>query len=149
MNGIIVDANVVAKTLIDEIDSAQALALLRTCVTTKIPLSAPELLKYELVQVGLKKQLDLQQLINLLENSIITLITLQAPSQIIWHKAGEIAQQGHVKSGYPSIYDSIYHAMAIVNNGLFVTADKRHYQKAQHFGHIALLADWQTFWKTL
>jgi predicted nucleic acid-binding protein len=42
------------------------------------------------------------------------------------------------------MYDSIYHALAIVEDGVFVTADNRHFEKVKNFGHIALLKDWET-----
>ena len=55
----------------------------------------------------------------------------------------KIASTGHEKSGFPSIYDSIYHALAIHEKAVFLTADKRHYEKSKSFGHICLLKDWE------
>ena len=45
--------------------------------------------------------------------------------------------------GYPALFDSIYHAMAIERGGTFVTADDRHIAKAGHHGSVVALADWQ------
>lgn len=45
---------------------------------------------------------------------------------------------GHEKSGFPSFYDSTYHAIAILNNCNFVTSDKKHYDKTKGLGHIEL-----------
>lgn len=42
------------------------------------------------------------------------------------------------------MYDSVYHAMAIINDGVFITSDKRHYEKTKSFGHITLLKDWES-----
>lgn len=42
-------------------------------------------------------------------------------------QALKILASGHDKSGYPSIYDAIFHAMALCNQAVLVTADKRHY----------------------
>jgi predicted nucleic acid-binding protein len=56
-------------------------------------------------------------------------------------KAIDITQQGHPQSGYPSIYDSVFHAMAICNDATLVTADRRHYEKTKQLGHIIQLKD--------
>jgi predicted nucleic acid-binding protein len=48
---------------------------------------------------------------------------------------------GHIKSGYPSIYDALFHAMALCNKAVFVTADKHHYAKTQILGNICLLSE--------
>jgi predicted nucleic acid-binding protein len=40
-----------------------------------------------------------------------------------------------------AFYDAIYHAVAISNKGLFVTADEAYYKKAKAEGHINLLRD--------
>jgi len=54
--------------------------------------------------------------------------------------AVQIISQGHAKSGYPSIYDALFHAMALCNEAVFVTADKRHYAKTEQRGSICLLS---------
>ncbi len=36
------------------------------------------------------------------------------------------------------------HALAILNNCIFVTADNRHISKTAQFGHVVLLKDWQS-----
>lgn len=58
-------------------------------------------------------------------------------------RAEKIAATGHVKSGYPDLENSIYHAMAIERGGIFVTADQRHFAKTRQFGSVVLLADWE------
>lgn len=50
-----------------------------------------------------------------------------------------IITQGHPKSGCPSIYDSVFHAMALCNEAVLITADKRHYEKTRQLGAIKLL----------
>ena len=61
-----------------------------------------------------------------------------------WNIAGTMTQSGHQKSGFPSLYDSCYHALAIDNDCLFLTADKRHAAKTESFSHLQLLEDWKT-----
>ena len=65
------------------------------------------------------------------------------PTRGHWAVAQKISENGNLKSGYPAMYDSVYHAMAIEGRGNFITADKKHYVKAQSFGSIYLLEDWK------
>lgn len=44
--------------------------------------------------------------------------------------------------GRPSLQDCIYHAVALVEGGTFVTADERHVRKTAHHGSVALLREW-------
>ncbi len=63
-------------------------------------------------------------------------------------KAIEICEAGHKKSGFPSFYDSSYHALAILNDCQFITADKRHISQTQKVGHTILLSDWKNIFST-
>ncbi len=49
------------------------------------------------------------------------IMTLSSPDRDSWLLAEEITQKGHDKSGFPTIYDSIYHALAIRMDGTFLT----------------------------
>jgi predicted nucleic acid-binding protein len=42
-----------------------------------------------------------------------------------------------------TFYDASYHALAIVADGQFVTADEQHLQRAAEAGHLAHLKDWR------
>ena len=63
-------------------------------------------------------------------------------------KAIEICEAAHKKSGFPSFNDSSYHALAILNDCQFITADKRHISKTQKIGHTILLSDWKNIFST-
>ena len=56
----------------------------------------------------------------------------------------EMVRSGHPKSGFPSLYNSCYHALAIERDMTFITADKRHKTKTKVFGHILLLNEWKS-----
>lgn len=114
MSTVVLDACVAAKTFINEPDSPEAVKLISACVKSKIQISVPDIFKYEISQIAVKKDC--------------------VPDNIL---------HGHEKSGFPTMYDSVYHAMAIINDGMFITADKRHYEKVKSFGHIAMLDDWE------
>ncbi len=143
MNTVVIDACIAAKTFAQEADSPEALELLRACVKNNIPMIAPDLMKYEIAQIALKKSFAMDKVIHLFEDAIFTLVEMHNPDRFTWLQAESICQKGHEKSGYPTMYDSIYHAMAIIKDGVFITADRRHYEKAKSFGHIAMLNDWE------
>jgi len=41
-----------------------------------------------------------------------------------------------------TFYDAAYHAIAIVQQGLFVTADSRYVKRAKEAGSVVMLSDW-------
>lgn len=41
------------------------------------------------------------------------------------------------------LFDTLYHAVAFVENSVLVTADERYYRKAKRFGAIVLLLDFE------
>ena len=143
MSTVVLDACVAAKTFINESDSPEAVKLISACVKSKIQISAPDIFKYEISQIAVKKDCVLDDILHLFEDAIFKLIDMQDPNRFVWLQAEKICQHGHEKSGFPTMYDSVYHAMAIINDGVFITADKRHYEKAKSFGHIAMLDDWE------
>jgi predicted nucleic acid-binding protein len=67
----------------------------------------------------------------------------QLPERVI-KQTINITNEGHPNSGFPSFYDSAYHALAIELDSVFVTADKRHKAKTETFGHIVLLHEWES-----
>jgi len=42
-----------------------------------------------------------------------------------------------------SFYDAAYHALAIVHDGLFVTADTRYVTRVAEMGSLVALGEWQ------
>ena len=146
---VVVDANVVAKTFLSEADAPDTIKFFTACVAEKLQVIAPDIVKYEVAQTAMKHCYPVGRVMNIFRDQLSTLIDMQSPEGEVWEQAEAICQHGHPKSGYPTMYDSIYHAMAIVEDGLFITADKRHYEKAKTFGHIALLSNWQAALKGL
>ncbi len=137
------DANVFVKLLNPEHDSDQALQFFRDCAVCDTRLIVPELFIYETVEITRKYNEGFKKTLELIEGYKDTLLEIVSPDKATWKTAEKITQHGHPKSGYPSSYDAIYHAIAIENNGMFVTADRRHYDKSHQFGHIVLLSEWK------
>jgi len=136
------DAGVFTKLYYSEPDSADAAAFFEMCARMNAKLVVPELFKYEIAQTSRYIDQPLADTLDLLDAHLAAIMTIAAPDREAWLLAEGITKEGHVKSGFPSIYDSIYHALAIQLDGVFVTADKRHYAKARSRGHIMLLEDW-------
>ena len=139
---IVPDANVFTKLFHPEKDSHQAKAFFETCATTNSKLVVPELFKYEIAETTRYANEDILKTIKLFDIFIRSILTVASPNEEAWLLAEKIAQTGHPKSGYPSMYDSIYHSLAIQLDGVFLTADKKHFEKAKNFEHIQLLKDW-------
>lgn len=68
-------------------------------------------------------------------------VTVTPTSQDI-QLAERIAQTRAPGGGYPALFDSIYHAIAIRLGGTFVSADIKHIARCIGFGSIMSLADW-------
>ena len=148
MNNIIVpDANVFLEMIYGRQLQATARQLISHAIANKIQLVAPSLLLDEITEVlcgnldNLQKVqqhlLYLEQLVN--EKVLLVVV----PNLAIRMKAIEIARTGNPKSGYPELSDSLYHALAIVNDAIFVTNDFKHVAKVNRFGHVEKLADYQ------
>lgn len=133
----IVDASVLIKWFVKEIeDRAQALKLRDDYLSGKIRLAMPTSCLYELFNTVARKVpaaalLILSQIIMFgieefrltIENSMLGITIMQ-------------------KYPHVSFYDSVHHAIAIQNNGTFVTADKKYYDETKTFKHIKLLKDY-------
>lgn len=141
---LVMDANILIKVLRDETDSQVAIDFLTYCNSHLVQFYAPTLFQYEVINIAVKNKVSIEDTVALLNQFKATNLTLVEPNYDEWLLAEKICQNGHPKSGYPSMYDSIYHALAIQHNTTFVTADNRHFVKAKQYGSIILLENWQT-----
>lgn len=133
-----IDASVFIKIMIKEDDSHLALRLMHDI--SKFKIINPALFEYEIIRICLSNNVDMELVTKLLDTYINSRLELKRPSLKDTNKAKEIMEScRHV--GMPSFYDAIYHAIAINNNALFVTADKKYYEKAKKHHSIMLLED--------
>ncbi|VAV95758.1 hypothetical protein MNBD_ALPHA08-288 [hydrothermal vent metagenome] len=144
---IVLDANVLVKVFHEEHDTEHAKNLLKSCTRQQTTILVPEHFLYEVVSVCQYLGIGIPQVLDFFDVLKSSILTIAAPQRDTWLLAEKIARQGHEKSGFPSMYDSIYHGLAIHGDGTFVTADKRYFAKAQPFKHICLLKDWQTLFE--
>ena len=140
---IVLDANVLVKILHLEHDTDEANGFLQACTKRQVRVLVPDHFLYEVTNVCNQLDIEISLVLDLYEALKSSILTVAAPQRDTWLLAEKICRQGHRKSGFPSMYDSIYHALAIHADGVFVTADRRHFTKAQSFEHICQLKDWQ------
>ena len=114
---VVIDSNVAAKTFSEEPDAVQGIALLRTCVVRNIRILVPDMFAYEIAAIANKKAYPIEPVLGFFRETMDALMDVRFPSADAWLQANDICQQGNAKSGYPPIYDSVYHAMAIIENG--------------------------------
>ena len=139
---IVADANLAVKLLYTKADSDQARTLFAHCNAKPAKVFVPDHFVYEVINVARRVGVDAGKAFDLFEAMKGNFLSVVTPSRELWMSAQEIANDGYPKSGFPSIYDSIYHALSIDLGGVFVTADKRHVAKSSQHGHVCLLKDW-------
>lgn len=142
-NKVVLDSCVFNKLFLEEDDRDQAIELITELTNRNYQVIVPSLFLYEVLTIASVSNFSTQQayaLITQYQTVNLELIELDASCIL---KAIEISETGHKKSGFPSFYDASYHALAILNNCTFITADNRHISKTAQFGHIVLLKDWK------
>lgn len=139
MQRYVIDSSVFNKLFLDEVDRDKAQQLFIQAAAGQVILLAPDLLYLEVINTAQRCGVPLEGVVELLEAQKY-LLQMRAVSDDERKKALQIIAKGHTKSGYPSIYDALFHAMALCNKAIFVTADKRHYAKTEHLGSICLLS---------
>ncbi len=137
MQRYVIDSSVFNKLYLDEADRDKAQQLFIKAAEGEAMLFAPDLLFLEVVNTAQRCGVPIDAVVELLEAQRY-LMQMRAVTSDERKKALQIIAGGHDKSGYPSIYDAIFHAMALCNQSVLVTADKRHYAKTQSLGSICL-----------
>lgn len=141
---IIVDASVFNKLFLKEPDEPQAVAFFLWAIGNEVELVGLELLRLEACQSALHYGLPFNVPLDLLEHYENAGMRQLRLRRAHWDKAETISRAGHPKSGYPQLTDSLYHAVALIEGGLFLTADRRHARKSADFGAVVLLEDWDS-----
>lgn len=140
MKNIVLDSSVFIKLFVKENDSAKAFNLVTKTISEERPILVPELFNYEIFSVYCaNKELDLKEIYTWFK--ICKPYMIKSPlTQELIAEAINITKHGTTKSGYPSFYDCVYHAIAIQEKCTFITADEKHFDKThKKFGHIKLL----------
>ena len=135
---VVPDASVILKWVLppaDEADVDRALALRDAIGAGDIRALVPELWLYE-VGNTLARQLPNQA--DRLLASLLRFNLANAPPSRRWlDQALDLTRRHGV-----TFYDAAYHAHAILEGGVFVTADERYFRRAREARSITWLADW-------
>lgn len=141
MQKYIIDSSIFNKLYLDEVDRDKAQQIFIQAAAGEAELLAPDLLYLEVVSTAQRCAVPINKVVDLLEAQKY-LLQIRPITDIERNKAIEIIATSHEKSGYPSIYDALFHAMALCNEAVLVTTDRRHYAKTNVLGNICLLNDW-------
>lgn len=143
MTTLVLDASILVKLFRDEPDGPLARAAVVHCAERRVIHIAPDLALYEVLSVALHYGISFDIPVRLITDLRKAGFQLLEPGAEELKKAEVIATMKTPAHGFPQLKDSIYHAMAIVRGGTFLTADRRHFEKTRGLGSVQLLADWQ------
>lgn len=143
MSMFVIDASVLIKLFKIEDHSDTAAELIDWLVKHDRPALAPSIALYETLAAGLHVNYPFALISELLARLRRFGFALEEPTQAELGLSEKIAGTPAQGGGYPTLFDSIYHAMAIERGGTFLTADRRHVEKTAHLGHVTLLSDWR------
>lgn len=134
----IVDSSVLIKWYnVNEVLVDEALRVRNAFLEKKIHIHLPILCMWEFCNF-FGRNYDVNTASSILAN----LQNYKLPSFHLNFTVSNLAFQIMEKLKNVSFYDASYHALAIHQNGTFLTCDKRYVEKAAEFGHIQLLSDY-------
>ncbi len=132
----IVDASVIAKWFLNEEGASSANQLKADFLQSKINLLVPSHFESEMASIfGWKFASGAVNAYSLLK-------LLRIPQQQISVELFSSAINLCGKKTKISVYDAIYHALALQEGAEFITADKKYYKLAKKHGNIRLLKDY-------
>jgi len=136
-----IDASVFAKIFINETLSDRALELVLSIQRNNHIIINPSLFEYELIRVAITNGVDLDVFNRTLTDYKKTNLILLSPNSHHIKRAKKMIDTCRTKNISISFYDAIYHAIALEEEAIFITADEKYYFKTNHFGNINLLTE--------
>ena len=136
---IVPDASVLLKWAFhspEESDTDSAIALLDAWIEGKINIVLPKLWSFEVGNVLMLKKPDTAS--EIMEIFIGYSFMESEMSIALCKETFKLMQKYHV-----TFYDAAYHALAIENKGLLLTADETYCKKVKDAKHVARLSDWR------
>ena len=143
----VLDANIFLEYIFNRPLQDKARSIVRDAILERIDIILPSLVLDEITEVlcGNVNNINevdshLRYIERLAGEGVVTIVV---PNTDVRMKAVEIARTGHKKSGYPEFTDCLYHSLAILNDAVFITNDKRHISKVRSFGSIRELSQYK------
>ena len=141
----VVDASVIAKLFLPIEQGSLVADLFAQAYANDVQLIAPPLLLFEVNNALVKSSMSaddrnasLDELFGLIEDGALT---IRPYSSALLKKAGEIADL-ETGGGYVSSYDASYHALAVIEDAVFLTDDQAHIRKTKDaIGAVVALND--------
>ena len=144
ITNVTLDSNVFAKLFLNEEDADSARLLIRQLANYRLKIICPDVFIYEVLSIAQQNGYPVRKAKKLLDNFQNSYLKIMPLSESEMELAMRMSEDGHVKSGFPSIYDSSYHALAISNGGVFITADDKHLRKVEKYDNSIPLRDWES-----
>ena len=135
---IVPDASVILKWAFhspEESDRDSALALLHAWIEGKVHIVLPTLWSFEVGNVLMLKKPDTAP--EIMEIFIGYNFMESDMSIVLCKETFKLMQKYHV-----TFYDAVYHALAIENKGILLTADETYCKKVRDAKHVVRLRDW-------
>ena len=140
----VLDANVFLEYIFHIPLQDKSKCIIRNSILEKIEIILPSLVVDEITEVlcgNLNNMEEVDRHLRYIEKlAREEIVKIVVPNTDVRMKAIEMARIGHAKSGYPELTDCLYHSLAILNNAIFITNDKKHISKVRSFGHIQELS---------
>ena len=139
MNTVVPDASVILKWVLpsaDELDRAAALQLREQVTEGKVRIRTPSLWLYE-VGNTLARRFPEQA------EHILEILLGYGLNEAPWTQPWLAQAAKLTRSFKVTFYDAAYQPLAIVDRGVFITADLQYLEKAGKAGAVAHVQDWQ------
>ena len=129
----VIDTSVTVKLFLDEQYKEITDLIFHKSIKGDVLLYAPVLTWYEIVNVLVKEKIpknEIEKHLLMLKSYANTKILNIVPySSDITNKALEIATTDTNRQGHVSSYDATFHALALLEHAIYLTADEKHYRK--------------------
>jgi predicted nucleic acid-binding protein len=143
---LVVDTSVIAKIFVAEPDRAEAVKVFDSAFMSQTPLLAPSLMLFELNNVFVKNSMAGAEYDNAVSELMFWIneghLSVRAPDKDLLSAAAAIASMDTRGQGHISSFDATFHALAIREGAVFLTADAAYVRRTQTLiGHVILLSD--------
>ncbi len=148
MDKYVVDTSVVTRFLVHQVQRELTQKVFHQAYHKNIELITSSLIWYELNNTFVVRGIPINEAergMALFQKFIDQkMIQILPSNHETLRKAREIANTEVKGQGYISAYDATFHALALLKNGIFLTADRKHYLKTKELiGSVMLLEDFR------